>query len=122
MKSFLIRGIYNPYITAFRILGSNNYVDWKEIKSYSKFGTELLGKEKAFTLEKYSPFYRFIKYQHIESTVSYSNEKLYNNFGMFEFDLFGIIAPVFLRPFITCQRKGYGNRITLVYIFINCGK
>ena len=103
LKGFYIYGIHNPYTTAFEILGSHDGVSWQSIQKYTKLKTFLYGKGEYFDLNEYSRFYRYIKYVNLESTLV-SGGTTSSQFGMNEFDLFGILASSHLLQYMTCKK------------------
>ena len=69
LKGFSIHGIYNPYSTAFNILGSYNRINWELIEEYKDLGETLHNKLETFQFDECQPLYNSIKIQCIESQI-----------------------------------------------------
>ena len=117
LKNFYIHGVQNPYTTSFDILGSNDCQSWTVIERYQSLDERLHNKMETFNLTKSSLFFRYLKYVNTESTLL-NGEKNYDTFGMFAFDIFGVLCPFRYLHILTCKWNNISIKPMRILIII----
>ena len=106
-----IFGIFSPYTVAFSMYGSNDGEKWELIKPFPDLGMKLYASRVFFPIEPYTKFYRYIKYVNELGMNFNTKDENHRTFGMYEYELYGVLAPKSYLYLFTCKKSNFRIRI-----------